>query len=495
MTERVEFSPAVTLKRAVGLANLYGIIQKGGLEALLATPIPETIVLPLNGGSSGVDYTGEEFVVELSTRGTTPLAFFLHLIVESRYSGAAVISFSQNQIGSVGGGRIPRVNWSQNDWLRWCIWFSASGVSYRFANHAALVNPFGDNVYYGLDYRRVRALVLGTWDLESFSVADVRFWKGRCLPALEEQLEFLGGRRLDGRESQLMGYWKLAEGQGERLVDSSRLGNHGILYGGKWVEASQSDLRLECSFEVVRQRQEELRQQCERMSQLKGEVANLLQQTDQLTRFIQRLEEERKEIEQQKQKINEETELELQTLKTEFAAWKKAIDEGGKVGLDHYSESVAKAVQEASEELAAKKEKAKKYKLAQPYQLQSVGLDVKMLPVQNEGEADFRVIFPQPEDPTVQPGQLSTLALSFEPRLQEPEKKKEVVPDVRGYTEVLARRILSGKGFRVEMLDQAVDKEELIDRVIGQVPEPDPEKPFELNGTVTLLLGRASGGT
>lgn len=486
MTERIEFIPAVTLKRAGDLTNLYGIIQKGGLEALLATPFPETIVLPLNGGSSGVDYTGEEFVIELSTRGTTPLTFFLHLIVESRYSGTAVISFSQNQIGSAGGARIPRVNWSQNDWLRWCISFSASGMSYRIASHAALLNPFGESMYYGLDYRRVRALVLGTWDLESFSVADVRFWKGRCLPALEEQLEFLGGRRLDGRESQLWGYWKLTEGQGQRLVDSSRFGNHGVLYGGKWVEASQSDLRLECSFEVVRQRQEELRQRCEQIFDLKDDVASLLQQTDQLTRFFQRLEEERKEIENQKRKLDEATELDLQNLKTEFAVWKKAIDDGRKVGLDHYSESVAKAVQEASEDLAANK---------RPYQLQSVGLEVKMLPVQKEGEADFMVIFPQPDDRTVQAGQLSTVALSFEPRPPEPEKDKEVVPDVRGFTEVLARRILSGKGFRIETLDQAVDKKELFDRVISQVPEPDPAKSVELNSTVTLLLGRASGGT
>ena len=42
--------------------------------------------------------------MELSTRGTTPLTFFLHLIVESRYSGVSVISFSQNQIGSLGVG-------------------------------------------------------------------------------------------------------------------------------------------------------------------------------------------------------------------------------------------------------------------------------------------------------------------------------------------------------------------------------------------------------
>ena len=482
MTERLQPVPAVILKRTEILDNLDDRLRKGGLEALLAAPIPEAIVLPL-----AIDSTDEEFVVELSTRGTTPLTFFLHLIVESRYSGVSVISFSQNQIGSLGGGRNPRVGF-QGDWMRWSISFSASNVSYRFAKHAALNQVFGETRYIGLDYGRVEALVLGCWDPEYLSyliVSEARFWKRGCLPVLEDQLEFLGGRRLDGRESQLMGYWKLDEGQGTRLADSSRFGNHGTLFGGEWVDASQSGLQLERSFEILRERQEDVRQHSERIYNLRGEVNSLKETADRLTRSIKSIKEERDAIEQERKTTETNRDRDIQALRDEFAAWQKAIDDGRKVGLDHLSESVAKAVQEASEDLTANK---------RPYQLQSVGLELKMLPVKNEGEADFKVIFPQPEDPTVQPGQLSTLALSFEPRLREPEKEKEVVPDVRGYTEVLARRILSGKGFRVEMLDQAVDKEELIDRVIDQVPEPDPKKPFELNGTVTLLLGRASGG-
>ena len=113
MTERLQPVPAVILKRTEILDNLDDRLRKGGLEALLAAPIPEAIVLPL-----AIDSTDEEFVVELSTRGTTPLTFFLHLIVESRYSGVSVISFSQNQIGSLGGGRNPRVGF-QGDWMRW----------------------------------------------------------------------------------------------------------------------------------------------------------------------------------------------------------------------------------------------------------------------------------------------------------------------------------------------------------------------------------------
>jgi regulator of replication initiation timing len=314
----------------------------------------------------------------------------------------------------------------------------------------------------------------------------VRLWgKGGLFDYPEDQLEFLGNRRLDGRETQLRGYWKFAEGQGSQLADSSRFRNHGILTGGEWLRPSQSSLQLDCGFELIRWRREEIRQRCEAMQKLKMEEASLPQQIEAIERRIQWLVAEQKNIDTRIIEAEVERNRQLQLENDNFKAWEKQIKDGGKVGLDHFSTSVAKEVQDASEEFAKKK---------RPYLLHSVGLEVKMLPVQKEGEADFMVIFPQPEDPTVQPGQLSTLALSFEPRLQEPEKKKEVVPDVRGYTEVLARRILSGKGFRVEMLDQAVDKEELIDRVIDQVPEPDPKKPFELNGTVTMLLGRASGG-
>lgn len=116
-----------------------------------------------------------------------------------------------------------------------------------------------------------------------------------------------------------------------------------------------------------------------------------------------------------------------------------------------------------------------------------------MLPVQQKDKQDFLVTFPQTDDEQIQPGQLSTLNLSFEPRPSPPPRTEEIIPDVRGYTELVARRLLAKKGFQVDVLDQATDKPEEVDRVIDQRPKggtstgPDQG----LHQPVTLFLGRA----
>ncbi|MGQ0595194.1 MAG: PASTA domain-containing protein [Gammaproteobacteria bacterium] len=328
----------------------------------------------------------------------------------------------------------------------------------------------------------MRAIVLGANDLDSLSIAEVRLWDGGLFASKEDQLEFVGGRRLDGRESKLVGYWKLAEGQGTRLMDSSRFGNHGTLTGGEWLDATQSGLQLDCGFEVARQRREELRQLCEKIQDLKDEAAGLAQQKDLLNSNIEHLRNEQARLDSDMQAIDMDLKLELQALEQEFAEWKKLIKDGGKVGLDDFSESVASEVQEASEALGEAKS---------AYQLQSVGLEVKMLPVQREGEEDFMVTFPQLDDEQVQAGQLSTLNLSLEPRPPSPPRIEKPVPDVRGYTELVARRLLGQAGFRVDVMDHAAENEAEFDRVIGQ--EPGAGTKTGLNKTVTIFLGRASG--
>ena len=455
------------------------------LEALLADPIPETIVLPLDWQySSG---SRDEFTIELSARGANDNSLFLHLIGE-RGRSLAIIRFSPGMVydatGGGSGGRVPNLSWGMDDWVRWSIYITSFQVSYFAARHVDLLDPFfGTRSLQGLSAPlRVRAIILGESNLDSLSLAEVRVWDGRFCISEPDQLEFLGGRRLDGRETKLVGYWKLAEGQGTRLMDSSRFGNHGTLNGGEWLDASQSGLQLDCGFEVARQRREELRQLCQKIQDLKDEAAGLAQQKDLLESHILRLQEEQTQIENRKREIEQELASESQALEQEFAEWKKLIEDGGRVGLDDFSASVAGEVQRASEALGEGKS---------PYQLQSVGLEVKMLPVQREGEEDFMVTFPQLDDEQVQPGQLSTLNLSLEPRPPSPPRIEKPVPDVRGYTELVARRLLGQAGFRVDVLDQAAEKEAEIDRVIGQ--EPVPGTKTGLNKTVTLFLGRASG--
>jgi PASTA domain len=491
MAERIQPVPAIKLRNArTALGKLYvGTGMGVGLQALFADPLPETIVLPLNWEYSGSG-SGSEFTVELSARGTTGTSFFLHLIVEPRPSALAMIQFSQNQVNSMGGG-LPRVDWGQNDWVRWSITVGRFEVSYRAAKHVPLLDPFFDRrVLQGLiPPYRVRAIVLGANDLDSLSIAEVRLWEGGLFTSQEDQLEFLGGRRLDGRESKLVGYWKLAEGEGTRLMDSSRFGNHGTLTGGEWLDAARSGLRLECGFEVARQRREELHELCEKVQNLKDEAAGLAQQKVLLEGHILSLQQEQTDIENRKREIEQELASESQALEREFAEWKKLIEDGGRVGLDDFSASVAGEVQQAGEALQRASEALGEGKSA--YQLQSVGLEVKMLPVQREGAEDFMVTFPQLDDEQVQPGQLSTLSLSLEPRPPSPPRIEKAVPDLRGYTELVARRLLGRAGFRVDVMDQATEQETEIDRVISQ--EPGPGTRIGLNKTVTLFLGRASG--
>ncbi len=130
-----------------------------------------------------------------------------------------------------------------------------------------------------------------------------------------------------------------------------------------------------------------------------------------------------------------------------------------------------------------------------PYRLHSVAFDVKTLPVQAKDKPDFLVTFPQPEDQQIQAGQLSSVSLSFEARPPAPQRTELIVPDVRGYTELAARRLLGQKGFQAEVLDQASDKSDEVDRVIDQQPKPGSSTGPEhsLHQPVMLFIGRASG--
>lgn len=482
--------PAVQLGRATQVDGLYARLGGGeSLQSVLADPMPGTIILPVEWEHREGAEPG--YTVELSTRGATGYAFFLRLIVEPSPNHYALIEFSQNQVnGPAGGfgGSLPRVDWSPNDWVRWLIQVWDAAVYYRAAKHGSLAQPFADGrPLQGIHAPyMIKAIVLGASDLDALSIAEVRIWDGQLFPTLEDQFEFFGGRRLDGRESRLLGYWKLAEGKGNRLTDSSRFGHDGTLNGGQWLDASQSGLGLDCSLELARQRREAVYAKCLDIRATKNQAAARRQELELLQGQIEPLKAEQSIIEQRVNKIHEDRDRELANLDKEFKEWQQRIQEGGKVGLDHFSESLAKEVDEASEALI---------KAKSAYQLQSVAFEAKMLPVQQKDKQDFLVTFPQADDKQIQPGQLSTLNLSFEPRPSPPPRTEETVPDVRGYTELVARRLLGQEGFQVEVLDQATDKPEEVDRVIDQLPQggtrtgPDQG----LHKPVTLFLGRAGG--
>jgi hypothetical protein len=371
--------------------------------------------------------------------------------------------------------------------VRWSIFVSPGIVSHRACKHPRLLDPYtGARTLAGVSFpHAVRAIVIGTHDIDLMAVAEVRMWDGQLFEMLDDQLELLGSRRLDGREAKLVGYWKLSEGSGNRLEDSSRFGHDGVLTGGRWLSASETNLQLDCSLDLLRQRRKSLIDQGRAIRSQKDEIARRMQELQLIRSQVEQVERELELFEARKEQVRTERRRELKALKEAFQEWQRQIQDGGKVGLDHFSESLAKEVEDASAALIEAKS---------PYRLQSVVFEVKMLPVQKEGAQDFLITFPQPDDDTVQPGQLSTLNLSLEPRPAAPPRTEQVVPDVRGDTELVARRLLERRGFQVEVVDQATEKAAEVNRVIDQEPKGGTSTgPRQgLHQPVTLFLGRAS---
>lgn len=331
---------------------------------------------------------------------------------------------------------------------------------------------------------RIDALIISSEIWPEFMVSELRIWD-RTFPRLVAHwVDLFRFARCDGRESGLIGYWKLAEGQGTRIGDSSGLAKAGVLTDGQWVSASESGLILECALEELRERRAEWNRKKSERRRLEQTNTELAQQKERLTARIEQLRIEQHEQEARLQKFAD-IEALLRKENADYEAWRRDIEDEGKVALDEFNRSLAQEIDEASQHLDENKS---------PYRLQGVSLEVKLLPIRTEaadGKDDFRVTFPALDDP-VPPEHLSTLWLNFETRTPELDKPEEVVPpDVRGYTELAARRKLGAAGFRVEVIEQAVARDEDVGRVVAQIPTPDGK--LTLNEIVAIVLGRASG--
>ena len=87
------------------------------------------------------------------------------------------------------------------------------------------------------------------------------------------------------------------------------------------------------------------------------------------------------------------------------------------------------------------------------------------------------------------------MAETSEPRPPAPEHFSAEVPDVIGYTEAAARRLLARNGLQADVVDQATDNSSEVDRVIDQSPRRGTEAARKHNqqDPVVLFLGRGSG--
>jgi hypothetical protein len=275
------------------------------------------------------------------------------------------------------------------------------------------------------------------------------------------------------------------EGESSRVWDASRFGDHGF-NGGGWRDAQSSGLAFEDGLRRVRQRLETLQSLSRSVWSQKDAVAGREQMLALLGTRLDELKGDRMHLQDRLERLPAKQEDEISELQQEFQLWQQRINDGHKVGLDHFSQTLAQEVEQASEELNSSKS---------AYRLQSAAFEVKMLPVQRAGDEVFLVTFPLPEDSSVQPGQLSTLNLAFEPRPPSPARTELEVPNVLGYTELVARRLLAKAGFQVELIDQTTDEPGKADRVIDQVPKggtrTGPEQ--SLHQPVLVFMGRLGG--
>lgn len=492
--------PAVRLGHAYRLQNVLTDFEKGRttIEQILADAPEETVVIPVESTTPSDSFTIECFV--------NPDVIYgfrfgvnhqpLHVLVLDSYTKPRVYSF------------FPCVLY-QSETRRWYhieATFHTSG-SYpgihnttRYAKAAQQLNwelnydnlafsspdryyPIPTSWRRGSQQPKIVGIILGGWIYAECLYAEVRLWNlsAKNYP-YKQRVGHRFYRRLDGSEPGQIGYWKLAEGTGTELRDSGRSGTVGKLTGGTWIDAAESGLNLDCTLEDVQVLRDAVRKKKEQYMGIATAAAARNQEADLLDAQISAVRDEHDAMEKKLTGESENVLKQLSELEAEHLAWQTDIKEGGRVALDTFGKTVAEEVDRTSQRL----DEAKSL-----YSLQGVDLEVKMLPVQTAEEEDFRVVFPAIDDPNVQSDQLSTISLNFATRPKARDRPQGTVPDVQRYTELAARRRLAQDGFRVEVVDEAVAREEEVGRVRGQAPEPNSERP--LDSIVTLVVGRASG--
>ncbi len=314
---------------------------------------------------------------------------------------------------------------------------------------------------------------------KALMIAEIRLWEGRPYAELETLVRLMEAR-LDGRERGLIGYWKFDEGQGARVEDSARYGKTGALTGGQWISADSSGLTLDCTLEEVEALRAAVIKKQNECHNIATEIGGLNQERELLAAQLQALNDLQNSLEKRAQEENKKLAEQMSNLEKTFIDWQEDIKQGGRVSLDTFSKTVAEEVDQASRQLD---------EANSPYTLQGIDLEVKLLPTQTAEEEDFRLVFPPIHDPNVQAEQLSTLSLRFATRPKAPTRAEESVPNVRGYTELAARRKLGEVGFRVEVMDHVAEREEDVGRVFLQTPPPDTET--VLDSIVTIFVGRS----
>lgn len=315
-------------------------------------------------------------------------------------------------------------------------------------------------------------------------IAEARVWSTARTPA---EIQTFMLRRLGGDETGLIAYWKLNDGQVEHVQDSSKNKWNGVQRGVDWnpsdlplaIVTVEQEIQIDLDAELkkVRLERDDLRQQ------LETALAQLDTATRQARTLEQNLEASRAAQTQELARLQETQRQQIADLEQQHTDRLESLSAEGPVTLTNLIKNANDQITRAREELL---------KQGGNYRLGRVTMELKMVPA----ASGTSMIFPKPEEMgTVH--DLSTVNLDFAPKeaAETPRDLGNEVPDVKGYTELLAQRKLREAGFVMDVIYQAVTavedgKPSMEDRVVNQNPKPkERAQPFS---TITVFIGKKS---
>jgi hypothetical protein len=231
-----------------------------------------------------------------------------------------------------------------------------------------------------------------------------------------------------------------------------------------------------------------LKERDQQIAALNTEVLQLKQQAP----LVQQLEAQRNTLQMQVTSLSQESQkasTEVKTLQTQIAAQQAQINQLGKLASDNAllqkqidalkagkaaQVSLGNLISDTSSQLEQVQQRLKEE--GRSFRLGKISMDLKVLPT----GAGTDLTFLRPEEMgTVSAEQLSAIKVDFNPTSvpAAAEARQVAVPQLIGYTQVMARRKLADGGFVVDITYEAVKPEpgkpNPAGRVVSQWPKPN----------------------
>ena len=255
----------------------------------------------------------------------------------------------------------------------------------------------------------------------------------------------------------LVGYWKLDESSGRTAHDSSANNYHGQL---NYLYQTSAILPIQ-GRKVFDQEDYQVNI---------GELRAIREEFDSYRQIaeenLNKFEKQLAVMESQVKEVQAENQAILANRENELAALREELENKHRLEIQNREEeiqslkknktSISRLIGTANQEIT----NARSQFQQGDYQLGNVSIQFKMIP---EGGGQLVQFLTKEEwaDLQIGPDQLSTVEVEFLPKesVRGPKQPETIVPDVRGLTEVMARRRIADAGLLIDIKFQVVDSE------------------------------------